>query len=505
MKVLATIALLCAIITGTLSCKKKDDIVSEELTTYTVGFESKGGTPVPPDQTVKKGDKVVKPEDPFLENHHLEGWAKADNDATSALWNFETETVTADVTLYARWKRNEDPCMDCGDKRPGKALDVAARPGKERIEISWRIDDPDVVKTRIFWHSRADSIEVNTNTDTDNYCDTIPLAEGIYRFELLTYDAEDNVSLSVEVFGEAYGTNYEATLSNRPLRSSYAVYDDAKLTVEWNADRNADAGLYLYYTDNKDNPDASLFVGSSETEKTISDLKVRQAVHYSTIYIAGIDTFHAQRQRIPYIVADEDGPFTDITGSNMKNTSQPFEYYDDIYIGYGSTAKMLAKAKDWEYNKALDGYWSIEVREYSIGGIPQYGCLAFGTSTNYVPSKPTTITNGKFYQTITLEAGAYKFVMNRIRQAPGGFTGIYGVVARGNELPDVDKLGNNLTLGYIALEGGNSDKTIDFILSERGNVTLGFVVFLTGTPNEWGDQYMSFSSVVLFGTEYKFY
>ena len=80
------------------SCNK-DDV------TYIVNFNSKGGTPTPQQQTVKKGGKIEKPADPTLENYGFKGWTKTDNE-TSALWNFETETVTEDMTLFARWSIN---------------------------------------------------------------------------------------------------------------------------------------------------------------------------------------------------------------------------------------------------------------------------------------------------------------------------------------------------------------------------------------------------------------
>ena len=72
--------------------------------TYTVMFDSKGGSQVTA-QTVQEGDTVEKPVDPTLQNYGFAGWAKADNE-TSALWNFETETVSGDMTLYARWSIN---------------------------------------------------------------------------------------------------------------------------------------------------------------------------------------------------------------------------------------------------------------------------------------------------------------------------------------------------------------------------------------------------------------
>ena len=91
---IAITALSAAIIT---SCKKdKEDV------TYTVTFNSKGGTPTPPEQTVKDGNKAIKPTDPTRENFNFVGWTKADNE-TGALWNFDTEMVSADMTLFARW------------------------------------------------------------------------------------------------------------------------------------------------------------------------------------------------------------------------------------------------------------------------------------------------------------------------------------------------------------------------------------------------------------------
>jgi uncharacterized repeat protein (TIGR02543 family) len=77
------------------SCKK-------DTPTFTVTFDSKGGTPTPATQTVEKGGMVEKPADPTLTNYQFAGWTTADN-ATSPLWDFATGTVIADMTLYAKW------------------------------------------------------------------------------------------------------------------------------------------------------------------------------------------------------------------------------------------------------------------------------------------------------------------------------------------------------------------------------------------------------------------
>ena len=93
------LVLSCVTVLGTITgCKKGEE------PGYTVIFDTKGGNPTPEPQTVKKGGKVERPSDPTFPDQHyrFSGWSKADN-ATSALWNFDEETVTEDMTLYARW------------------------------------------------------------------------------------------------------------------------------------------------------------------------------------------------------------------------------------------------------------------------------------------------------------------------------------------------------------------------------------------------------------------
>jgi len=77
------------------SCEKDDK-------TFTVAFNSKGGAPTPPPQTVKQDGRVEKPTEPSRENHNFDGWSNVDSE-TGAVWNFESDRVTEDMTLFARW------------------------------------------------------------------------------------------------------------------------------------------------------------------------------------------------------------------------------------------------------------------------------------------------------------------------------------------------------------------------------------------------------------------
>jgi uncharacterized repeat protein (TIGR02543 family) len=69
--------------------------------TYTVAFEANGGTPAPAAQTVAEGGKVTEPAAMTRESHTFGGWFKEAGFASR--WVFDTDTVTGDMTLYAKW------------------------------------------------------------------------------------------------------------------------------------------------------------------------------------------------------------------------------------------------------------------------------------------------------------------------------------------------------------------------------------------------------------------
>ena len=67
---------------------------------YTVTFDSQGGSAVV-SQTVEQDAKVTEPTVPTKTDYAFGGWYK-ESGCTNA-WNFDTDTVTANVTLYAKW------------------------------------------------------------------------------------------------------------------------------------------------------------------------------------------------------------------------------------------------------------------------------------------------------------------------------------------------------------------------------------------------------------------
>ena len=83
------------------SSSQSSESSSVEKTEFLVVFDTAGGTAIET-QTVAKGGKIVKPTDPTKTDSKCDyvfaGWYVGDYE-----WNFETDIVTDDITLTAKW------------------------------------------------------------------------------------------------------------------------------------------------------------------------------------------------------------------------------------------------------------------------------------------------------------------------------------------------------------------------------------------------------------------
>jgi uncharacterized repeat protein (TIGR02543 family) len=69
---------------------------------YTVTYDSNGGSAVTPEE-VKDGNLATEPPDPTRDGYAFVGWF-TDDDTFLVEWDFDTDTVTDDLTLYADWE-----------------------------------------------------------------------------------------------------------------------------------------------------------------------------------------------------------------------------------------------------------------------------------------------------------------------------------------------------------------------------------------------------------------
>ena len=80
---------------------------------YTVRFEANGGSPAPRSQTISQGGKVTEPAAMTRTGYDFGGWYK--EAACVNQWNFATNTVTGNITLYAKWDPPLSPITVTGE------------------------------------------------------------------------------------------------------------------------------------------------------------------------------------------------------------------------------------------------------------------------------------------------------------------------------------------------------------------------------------------------------
>ena len=354
-----------------------------------------------------------------------------------------------------------------GRSYPARALDAGAHPGNERIEITWlNGTDRKVTNARIFWNNYTDSVEIAIRPGDDTIRKIInPIAEDNYSFMIKTYDAKGNVSVPVEVIGAVYGEKYRNSLMNRILKNAVYNGTEASLQLEWyNADAT-EVGTELEYTDTHLTKQ-KMRILPSETTTLISDFSVAE-VFYQTFFkpdSAAIDVFYAPRKQISY--------YGDITASSgLKNTQIPFTYGDFVY-------HQMCLINDWKHNQEAINNGNVDRR---TNRLCFFACNLYGLST---PSH--TITNGKLYQTVELEAGTYRFDVycgEIDRDANSPVLDVYICAALGNDLPDVAERSKALDYASVPDKGMFS---INFNLSKRETVSLGFIANIVGSGQIYG-------------------
>lgn len=178
----------------------------------------------------------------------------------------------------------------------GKITSPLVYTGKGRVKIAWlRGADPTVVKTRIYWNSQLDSIEVATPATGDTISAIVTgLQEKQYNFVVKTFDAKGNKSVPVELLGESFGSRYESLLLARPIVAG-EIDASGLLTIQW-GNANLSGGAYatdVKYTDVNNQEQVKRFL-VAESVSTITDYKVGTVYQYRTVYIPGargIDSF----------------------------------------------------------------------------------------------------------------------------------------------------------------------------------------------------------------------
>jgi len=160
-------------------------------TTYTVSFTVNGGSPAPSDITgVTSGSKITAPTAPTKTGYTFDNWYKDSGFAT--VWDFTVDTVTANITLYAKWLAVPDTTP------PANVTNALATAGDAQATLSWtEPSDTDFAGVEISGDNGVTTITVNKGTTSKAITG---LTNGTtYTFTIRSVDTTGNKSIGALV------------------------------------------------------------------------------------------------------------------------------------------------------------------------------------------------------------------------------------------------------------------------------------------------------------------
>ena len=164
---------------------------------------------------------------------------------------------------------------------PCKAREVVVYAGKERVKICWTNIDPSVTGAKIYWNNYEDSVVVDIAKGTALIERIIDLPEGEYSFIIITYDAQGNASIPVEVYGRSIGDKFISRLLPRGITGMSLI--GGVLSIEWDAAEESEMYSELVYT-GAGNQEKTIRADASAPVTTIPDYVFFNSLRYNTVH-----------------------------------------------------------------------------------------------------------------------------------------------------------------------------------------------------------------------------
>ena len=183
---------------------------------------------------------------------------------------------------------------------PGRADSLKAYPGNNRIRLQWLlIADPKIIKNKIYWNNKADSLEIAVNRSAG--IDTIeamlnPMSEGTYTFEVYTFDKKGNRSVKTDIIANVYGYNYNITLVNRAVKSTKMNATADTAVVDFYKTSIQHIGIDLRYK-NQLGDSVNVFVPVTADRFKLPGFVPGESFIYRSLYKPeenAIDTFYSE-------------------------------------------------------------------------------------------------------------------------------------------------------------------------------------------------------------------
>jgi uncharacterized repeat protein (TIGR02543 family) len=204
---------------------------------YTVTFESNGGSAVEA-QTVAPGYRAAKPEDPAKAGSLFDGWYM--NEVLSTAWNFNSDTVNKDMTLYAKWKPAYTVTFESNGGSEAEAQTVG--PGDK---VAKPVDPAKDGYLFDGWYKEAALTNI-----WDFSSDTVSADMTLYAKWKITYTVSFDSTGGSEAEAQTVGSGNKVTAPANPAKDGYLFdgwYKEAALTNIWDfSSDTVSAAVTLY-------------------------------------------------------------------------------------------------------------------------------------------------------------------------------------------------------------------------------------------------------------------
>jgi hypothetical protein len=366
----------------------------------------------------------------------------------------------------------------------GKMDSVNILSGNNRVLLTGLFtSDPNIIKYRVYWNSRQDSIEmpVTRTSGVDTIKLILPnLPEGTMSFEIRTFDAQGNSSVPIYATSTIFGSNYQNSLINRGI-SDASMQTDGSSLITW-ADVSSAAGIQYMEVSYKDsyNIQHDTIINSVlvNQKTTLPNYKLGSAFQYKTAYLpnaTAIDTFFTAYQSHS-VKADVTSVYLSNYGPNFQGT-------------LGSDGRFGILGVPWISNTGAfnKGTGSNTYGGYQHASWQSTGVITWETWNN------TPVTDGKIYQITSspLPAGTYTVSFNYYSEVQQN-SSVYVIAAAGNAgIPSLNTISS--ALGYSALFTGanvgatspniTETKSFDFTINSPQVVSIGVLGNIIGNGN----------------------
>lgn len=351
---------------------------SREGTTYTVDCSALMSPPTPPETQsftvtfnkqdgssntelrVTSGEKITKPADPTRTGYTFGGWYKDAACTEEQKWNFETDTVTENLTLYAKWTRKETVT---GYTITFNGNGGSVTPSTAKTEANGKLSSlPTPTRDGYQFEGWYTESTGGTKVSTAHVFTQNAI---IYAHWTKADETKDEFTVTFnsqggsEVEKQTVKSGEKAKKPGDPKRDGYEFggwYKEKDCKNEWDFDTKitADTELFAKWTEIKD-PD-----GPGEEEKDEYSISVQSGIRHGRIHVTHqharpgewvtitvspdtdytLDWIRVERSNGYRLYLDQDGrkysfvmPYSDVTidaGFDLRSVYTSYTYYQPV-------------------------------------------------------------------------------------------------------------------------------------------------------------------------------